>query len=402
MAMFQTQYPRGAYADYLHVRGVEPRREAEVGDFAHYLLRPEDFLAICEDPDKPIGRALDRTPLTADEIARIFSAEHRDRLWERYREAFRPYDSSRNDGLDEKLPPPIVVGIQALLPPAPLIRFGSLVHLTTYSPTTHTLKTGEFLVVGAFHTGLYETDLRTVYMPLGAACEFCDLYDPELPDAEGFPAGGWRVSGVGIALDDYDAHKQEVEQAIVRDVLPKYRERIFKASSASFFSPFTMTWEERKKNLLQAVKIEKAIVSLIIGILVVFVGAIIFLILTMNVIEKRRDIGILKAIGASNGHVLSIFLLHGGAICALGLALGFTAGLEFSWHINEIHDWIHAYTGFQLFPPDIYYMDRIPVATKTSDLAQITGFTVLFGFLGSLVPAIWAARQDPIQAIRFE
>ena len=63
---------------------------------------------------------------------------------------------------------------------------------------------------------------------------------------------------------------------------------------------------------------------------------------------------------------------------------------------------IYAWTRWRLFPPDIYYMDRIPVAIKLRDLVMITGFTVLGGFLGSLLPALWAARQDPIGAIHSE
>jgi lipoprotein-releasing system permease protein len=118
--------------------------------------------------------------------------------------------------------------------------------------------------------------------------------------------------------------------------------------------------------------------------------------------EKRRDLGILKAVGAHDANVLTIFLLHGGTICCVGLVLGFLSGLLFCHSINTIHDFIHEQTGWQLFPPDIYYLDRIPVSIKWWDLAQISGFTVLFAFLGSLLPATWAARQDPIQAIRFE
>jgi ABC-type lipoprotein release transport system permease subunit len=287
--------------------------------------------------------------------------------------------------------------------PGRLVNYGSLVRLTTFSPRQEKITSGEFLVVGAFHTGLFEVDLRTVYMPLTAACEFIGLFDETLPDEDGWEVGGWRVSGVGVALDDYDRYKDEVVRRISKDVLPRYYLRLLKwPTSSEIFDPRIQTWEQRKQNLLQAVKIEKGIVSLIIFILIVFVGALIFLILTLNVSEKRRDLGILKAVGAHDRGVVTIFLLHGGTICVIGLALGFLAGLAFTANINQIHDLIHEYTGWQLFPPDIYYIDRIPVAIKIADLLTITGLTVFFGFVGSLLSAIVAVRQDPIKAIRSE
>jgi len=404
LALYQARGVTGVRTDYLQVRGIDPVREAEVGNLAYYLLRQEKLDAIRAHPLAPIPRALDRKPFSPEEIAYLFGREHRNKVWERYKREFRMrFGAKAAAALDKKLPPPIVVGVQAVVEPRPLIRLGSLIRLTTYSPQKGELREGEFLVVGAFHTGLFEVDLRTVYMPLTAACEFVGLYDPTLPDESGFEAGGYRVSGVGIAIDGYDVHKNEVISAIYERVLPKYSFRVLRGSKiSSLFDPHVFTWEQRKHNLLQAVKIEKSIVSLIIGILMIFVGAIIFLILTLNVTEKRRDIGILKAVGARAESVFTIFLLHGATICVTGLVLGFFAGLEFCHHINQIHDLIHQYTGFQLFPPDIYYMDRIPVAIKPADLAVITGLTVLFGFLGSLLPARWAARQDPIQAIRFE
>ncbi len=410
VAMKKAPHRRGPYSTYLHIRGIDPVHEADVGDLEYYLLRQKDLdrirLRHMDDMTHPIGRALSREPLTAKEIRYLFSSEHRDKLWQEYKKRAERFglDPEAARVLDRKLPPPIVVGIQAIL--GGLVRYGSIVQLTTFSPQKEEVKIGEFLVVGAFHTGLFEVDQRTVYMPLGAACEFADVFDETLPDEFGEPVGGWRVSGVGVAVDDYEAHKDEVIQAIRRIVGDKtttYRQRLWSAGTITRdFVAQTETWEERKKTLLRAVKIEKLIVSLIIGLLTVFVGAIIFLILTLNVSEKRRDLGILKAVGSHGRAVFTIFLLHGGTICFVGLVLGFLSGLIFCQHINAIHDFIYEQTGWKLFPPDVYYLDRIPVSIKVGDLAQISGFTVLFAFLGSLLPAIWAARQDPIQAIRFE
>ncbi len=402
VAMLQTRTAMGQRTDYVQLKGVDPVREARASDFAYYLLRDQDLFTAFERRGRRLGRARDRPPLSAEEIMEIFSRERRDRLWEKYRRRLAEFDPKGAERLSEKLPPPCIVGIQALVGFGSPIRFGEPIQLTTYSPQSGRVVTGEFLVVGAFHTGLFEVDLRTVIVPLQAACEFLELYDETLPDADGFPAGGYRVSGVQVALDDYERYKDQVIEAVGRALTPFYK-RLLRASERSkLFEPLTMTWEQRKRNLLRAVRIEKGIVSLILGILVIFVGAIIFLILTLNVTEKRRDIGILKAVGATSRSIFAIFLIHGSTICLVGLILGFFAGLAFSENINTIHDMIRRSTGFQLFPPDVYYLDRIPVSIKLRDLGLISSLTVLFGLLGSLLPAYWAARQDPIEAIRFE
>ncbi len=403
MAMFQAQTFAGPLTDYLLVKGIDPVREADVGKFARYLLRDEELARILRNEDEPITRPEDRAPFTKEEIVRLFSAAHRDRIWQAHKEQYARHAPEKAALWETKLPPPVILGIQAIIGPGRLASFGSVIQLTTYSPQKGELRTGEFLVVGAFHTGLFENDRRSLYMPLGAACEFIDLYDPELPDADNFAAGGWRVSGIQVAVQDYRSLMAPTSRTIESEILPRYVQRILGAPSrVGLFRPYTESWEGRKRNLLRAVEVEKGIVTLIIGIVDAFVGAIIFLILTLSVIEKRRDIGILKAVGSPSSHVFTVFIIHGSAICVAGLAFGFLSGLAFCEHINAIHDVIYAWTEWRLFPPDIYYMDRIPVAIKLWDLIMISGFTVLGGFLGSLLPALWAARQDPIAAIHSE
>ncbi len=389
MAMYHLHNKFGSSMNFLQVRGVNPLDEARVGEFEHYLLPKDETIHYILNPLSSIPRPKERKALSSEQITALFGSEQRDRLWNRCKARRAPEEAA---ALEKKLPIPLIAGIQALINGR--LGYGELVQLTTYSPHTGEIKEIDCIVTGAFHTGLFEQDLRTVYIPLGAACEFAELYDENLLDVDGFPAGGYRVSGLGIALNDYDNDKKRVQKVIREEILPAFLKR-----TSSFEATIT-TWEESKKNLLQAVEVEKGIVTMIIGILVLFVGAIIFLILTLNVSEKKRDIGILKAIGARG--IVFLFLFYGGVICVLGLAFGFTSGILFCHYINDIHDFIFAQTGWQLFPPDIYYMDKIPVSIKPLDLIIITGFTVLSGFLGSLLPALAAARQDPIQAIHYE
>jgi lipoprotein-releasing system permease protein len=82
--------------------------------------------------------------------------------------------------------------------------------------------------------------------------------------------------------------------------------------------------------------------------------------------------------------------------------LGLAGGYVFCLYINPIHDWIYLQTGLRLFPAEIYHMDRIPVAFHLSDLLLSILPAVKFGFIASLIPAIWASRRDPIKAIHYE
>lgn len=404
MAMYQSQNMYGANTNFLKVKAIDPVKEASVGDFERYLMREDLLNKVLGSlfPQKVrIPRPKERQPYTTEEIQRLFSEAHRDKLWEARKKELLQYAPQKATSLNKKLPVPLVAGIQTII--AGRLRIGHMVQLTTYSPQKGEIKNGDFIVVGAFHSGLFEEDLNTVYIPLMAGCELVDSFDENLPDEDGFIMGGYRMSGVGVTLTDYDGEKARIGGSIGNDVLRKYALQMRKAApTGPSFDATLKTWEESKRTLLQAVEIEKGIVTLIIFILVIFVGAIIFLILTLNVSEKRKDIGILKAIGSHYQGIMAIFLIYGAIICTIGMVLGFCSGLVFCHYINDVHDAIYNVTGWRLFPPDIYYLDRIPVSITLWDLGLIAGFTVLFSFLGSLLPAIVAARQSPIKAIHYE
>ena len=162
------------------------------------------------------------------------------------------------------------------------------------------------------------------------------------------------------------------------------------------------TWKALRNNMLKAAGIEKSLVYFIVLILVFFTGSMILLMRLLTVIEKTRDIGVLTALGATPGGVTLIFLLNGLVISAIGTIAGLTLGWVFCANINEIHDAIYAATGRQLFPPEIYQMDRIPTAFLWLDVVTSTVPPILIGLLASLIPAVWAPRRDPIKAIQFE
>ena len=132
------------------------------------------------------------------------------------------------------------------------------------------------------------------------------------------------------------------------------------------------TWPEIRSNLLKAVGIEKLLVYFIVLILIVFTGSMILLMLTLTVIEKTKDVGVLMSLGAPPWGVTNIFLFNGLLISMLGTGMGLGLGYAFSANINEIHDLIYAVSGVELFPAEIYQMDRIPVHFQPADILWCT------------------------------
>lgn len=375
MAMF-----RALNVEWCFVRGIDPVGETRIGRLAEYLVQPKDIIlfrdSLMMESTRPFERKV-KEPLSEDDVVMAFSHTWRDHLartWletglapEGYRAAF------------EKRPQPIVVGVE-------MIRrygfyLGQIVPMTTLSLNANRVHEGHFMVTGAFHTGWYEYDSQYVYMTLPAARQFIQSYDEEIQD--------WRYSGMGVALKDY-RNAQGTKMAIAEAVADSHPTAIVN------------TWQDKKANLLRAVNQEKFIMYILLTILVLFAGSIICLILILQVIEKTRDLGILQSIGATPTGIVSIFLLNGLVISAVGFALGFTGGVLFAGNINGIHDVLKGVFGFSLFPPEIYYLDRIPVHVDYMDLLKITIPTVLFAFVGSLIPAVRAARQNPIHALRYE
>ncbi len=161
------------------------------------------------------------------------------------------------------------------------------------------------------------------------------------------------------------------------------------------------TWEEQREDFLRAVKTEKVLLVIVLSFIVLLGGFIILATLTLTVVEKTRDIGVLAALGASRAGILSIFLRNGLFIGVLGSLLGLGLGGLFVVNINGVKRFFES-IGIQLFPPDIYLFTEIPTVWSWVSVVTIMGGSVLVAFLAGLVPALRAARLDPIVALRHE
>jgi lipoprotein-releasing system permease protein len=161
------------------------------------------------------------------------------------------------------------------------------------------------------------------------------------------------------------------------------------------------TWEDQRADFLRAVHTEKVLLVIVLSFIVLLGGFIILATLTLTVVEKTRDIGILAALGASRGGILSIFLRNGLLIGVVGAALGVGLGALLVANLDGIKSWFDD-RGVHLFPPDIYLFTEVPTVWSWPTVAVIALGSVAIAFFAGLLPALRAARLDPVVALRHE
>jgi lipoprotein-releasing system permease protein len=150
------------------------------------------------------------------------------------------------------------------------------------------------------------------------------------------------------------------------------------------------------------VAVEQSILNLLLFFIIAVAGFGILGIFFMIVVEKTRDIGILKALGASTAGVRGIFLGYGLALGLVGSGVGLIGGLTFVYNINRIEGWLSDLTGRKVFDDQIYYFNEIPTLVEPWTITWIVGGALLIAMAASVWPAQRAARLHPVQALRNE
>jgi lipoprotein-releasing system permease protein len=141
---------------------------------------------------------------------------------------------------------------------------------------------------------------------------------------------------------------------------------------------------------------------IIVGLIVLVAGFNIICTLIMVVMEKTKDIAILKSMGASSRSIMKIFMLQGVIIGGIGTLLGTVTGLLVAWNIGPITRSIENLFGFKILPGDVYYLSELPALVNYDDVVIIVIGSVIISLLATLYPSRNASRLDPAEAIRYE
>ena len=248
-------------------------------------------------------------------------------------------------------------------------------------------------VVDLFKSGMSEYDSNLVFCNLEFLQEMRGMFKPETGQIDPLtgdvdPATCVKsITSIQIKLKDY-------AQA------PEVVERLKAAFPPGVFR--VRTWEERQGPLLAAVDVESAILNVLLFLIIAVAGFGILAIFYMIVVEKTRDIGVLKALGASSRGVMSIFLSYGLTLGIVGSGIGVVLGLLFVHYINVIDDWISWMTGKDIFDPRIYYFEEIPTYVNPVMVFWVAFGAMTIAVLASILPALRAAKLNPVDALRYE
>jgi len=164
----------------------------------------------------------------------------------------------------------------------------------------------------------------------------------------------------------------------------------------------TLTWYESQQAFFEALQQEKVVMFIILVFIILVAAFNITSTLIMVVMEKRRDIGVLRTIGTSTPSILMLFILEGLYVGLSGTLAGLILGALLAHNLNPVAEFVAWLLGVDLFSSQIYYFDRIPVAVMWQDVTWITLSAFVLTFLSTLYPAWSAARVDPVDALRYE
>ncbi|MFA4945802.1 MAG: ABC transporter permease [Lentisphaeria bacterium] len=230
----------------------------------------------------------------------------------------------------------------------------------------------EVTVAGIFSQGVYDFDSAIVLIHLDQAA---DLF--------------------GLPLDSATSIQVKVPDPFAMD-------GFLQALADQFLDYRLLSWQEANRQLFGALKVEKNLMFFLLFFIVIVAAFGIAGTLITVVVQKTKEIGILKAVGMGRLAIARIFLLQGAAIGVLGTGLGIGAGLLVVRFRNPIAWLLGKVMGVEVFPKELYHLSQIPAYLTPADLGVITVVSLLLCIAGAVVPALFAAALSPAQALREE
>jgi len=230
----------------------------------------------------------------------------------------------------------------------------------------------EYTVKGIFDVGYYEFNAHVAVTSLANAQDLYELAD--------------NVHGLQVMLHDpyqAEAARVELQRALGLDFVVR-------------------TWMDDNSGILNALLVEKNVMFYLLFFIMIVAAFGITSAQITFVVQKTREIGVLKALGATNGQVRWLFLSQSLIVGVLGVIAGFGLGLLMLHYRNDFLFFMRRVTGFELFPANIYAFDRLPALIVPGDLAIICGGSLFICLLAGLLPAWNAGRLQPVEALRHE
>lgn len=350
MLTYKNQGQGPQFTRPIRILGIDPKGRSRVGEFRMHLVNAEN-------------RADPSFELRAD--AEKWRRENADLL--------------QKDGSDY-IPAGAIVGHQiatargkGMHSDQQIIGPGQEIIITTVTAGKPQPVSDRLIVVDTYKSEMAEYDSTYVFMPLDRLQQIRRM--------------GSKVTMIQLRLKHY-ADAAKVVAALQADFPRVYYD--------------VQTWEDKQGPLLQAVQVEAFILNIILFFIIAVAGFGILAIFFMIVVEKTRDIGILKALGAADWGVMGVFLAFGLALGIVGCGLGSAFGISFTLNINPIEGLLTRWTGIEAFPRDVYYFKEIPVQLDPLTIVMVNVGALVIAVLAAVLPALRAARLRPVEALRYE
>lgn len=268
-----------------------------------------------------------------------------------------------------------------------------------------------FRYVDDSRSGVYEIDSRQVYCDFSLLQKLLKLDAAPYVDDKGNEIGQFRarcsqiqvkirpsVNGQLVNMDQMAKRLRERYHQLAAD--PSLRLVLREAELLQ--SVEARTWQESQAHIIGPVENERRLITTLFSIISIVAGVLVLCILYMIVLQKTRDIGIIKAIGGTSGGVAAIWVFYGAAVGVIGAMFGAAGGVVFVWNINEVQAFLQWAFGWQMWNREVYSFDEIPNTVRPWDVMFVMTLTILTATLGSLAAAWRAGRMQPVEAIRHE
>jgi lipoprotein-releasing system permease protein len=240
------------------------------------------------------------------------------------------------------------------------------------TPMGTTPRIKAYKIAAVFEIGMSEYDSAFVFMPLSEAQAY-------------FNRAG-DVTAIEIYTDDpdhIDRFRQSVTDAAARPI-------------------YMIDWRQRNATFFNALQVERNVMFLILTLIVLVAALNIVSGLIMLVKDKGSDIAILRTMGATQGAMMRVFLITGASIGVVGTFVGFLLGTIVCLNIEEIRRFLSWLTNTQLFPPELYFLSKLPADMNLKETLAVLVMALGLSLLATLYPSWRAARLDPVEALRYE